>query len=353
MGMKLRAWFSRKKKERRFLENGSIFLTELISDCNGKSIPIRSFSSDQIRKATKNFDSSCFVSGDTIYGWFKGIIEDKSYLIKRFPEDRFTENDVGKAYKDSVLSARMSSHSNFLKLVGCCFEFSIPVYVFEYAEHGSLNQRGRIMVNGEETILPWSVRLKIAKEIANALAYLHTAFPKITIHRDVKPAHIFLDKNWTAKLSDLFLAITLPEGKSRIEVEGLAGTMGYIDPIHVNTYFVSEYTDVYSFGVCLLVFLTGSPACDYPKSDGDSRHVVGCVKGLHENGKLDEVIDPMMARDITTGQRLQVEAYVVLALRSCEERDEDRPKMIQVAKELKRIERLEQSLDAIVESSDC
>lgn len=63
------------------------------------------------------------------------------------------------------------------------------------------------------------------------------------------------------------------------------------------------------------------------------------MKGLYEVEKLSEVlIDPMMMKDITSAQRLEVEASVLLALRCCEERYEDRPKLIQVAKELKRVE---------------
>ncbi|EOA25819.1 hypothetical protein CARUB_v10019188mg [Capsella rubella] len=325
------------KKKRWFLDNGSIFLRELIADCNGKSIPIRSFSPDQILKATNNFDSSCFVSQDVYYKWYRGQIEDRPYMIKRFAEDEITGHRVEEVYNDIVLSARMSNHSNFLKLLGCCLEFPFPVLVFEFAEHGVLNQRGGIVVNGEECLLPLSLRLKIGKEIANAVTYLHMAFPKIIIHRDVKPMHVFLDKNWTAKFSDLSFSISLPEGKSRIEVEWILGTAGYLDPLYYATSFVTEYTDVYSFGVFLLVILTGKPVV-FTGSDGDPQGVLSYVRRLFEDGKLDEVIDPMLMKDISSGQRLQVEECVVFALRCCEERDEDRPKMIQVAKELKRIE---------------
>ncbi|CAH2051722.1 unnamed protein product [Thlaspi arvense] len=129
----------------------------------------------------------------------------------------------------------MSNHNNFLKLFGCCLEFRFLVFVFEYAELGVLNWQGDAMVNGEDAVLPWSVRLKIAKEIANAVTYLHTAFPKIIIHRHIKVTNIFLDKNWTTKLSDFSLAITLPEGESRIEVEGVQGTLGYLDPLYNST----------------------------------------------------------------------------------------------------------------------
>ncbi|KAL1213444.1 Non-functional pseudokinase ZRK2 [Cardamine amara subsp. amara] len=57
------------QEERWFLENGGVFLKELIADCNGKSIPIRSFSSDQILKATNNFSSNCLVTNKRSHNW--------------------------------------------------------------------------------------------------------------------------------------------------------------------------------------------------------------------------------------------------------------------------------------------
>lgn len=87
-----------------------------------------------------------------------------------------------------------------------------------------------------------------------------------------------------------------------------------------------------------MVVLTGRPALVSTGFDGGYEGIISYVKGLYENEKLDEIIDPTMMKDITAGQRLQVEACVVLALRCCELRDEDRPKMIEIAKELKQIE---------------
>ncbi|CAF1855791.1 unnamed protein product [Brassica oleracea var. botrytis] len=272
------------QEERWFLENGSILLEKLTADCNGKSVPLRTFSSDQILKATNNFDSSCFIAFEGLHTWwYRGIIENRTYMIKRYLVDK---------------------------------------------EHGVLNQRGGVM----------SVRLKIGKEIANALAHLHKAFPKITIHRDVKPTHVFLDKNWSAKLTGFSLSITLPEGKTKSATVPVVGTSGYIDPLYRLKGSITEYTDVYSFGVFLLVLLSGRPVFFTDCSNGKREGVIGYVKDLYQKDKLDEVIDTTMEKDMTSGQGFQVEACVALALRCCEKIDEYRPKMSEVAKELKRIQ---------------
>ncbi|WZY87683.1 LOW QUALITY PROTEIN: hypothetical protein YC2023_044418 [Brassica napus] len=62
------------------------------------------------------------------------------------------------------------------------------------------------------------------------------------------------------------------------------------------------------------------------------------MKDLYEKDKLDEVTDPFytkMVKDMTSGQRFQMEACVALAMLW---EDESRPKMIEAAKELKRIQ---------------
>lgn len=110
-----------------------------------------------------------------------------------------------------VISARVSNHNNFLELLGCCLEFPLPVLVFEYAEHGAMDEQGGVCSDNRQQQLPWSVRLKITKEVANAVTYLHSAFPRIIVHREIKQTNVFLDKNWTAKLSDFSFSISLPD----------------------------------------------------------------------------------------------------------------------------------------------
>ncbi|XP_033146414.1 LOW QUALITY PROTEIN: non-functional pseudokinase ZED1 [Brassica rapa] len=303
----MKCWRRKKEKDKArkcFLENGSMFLEQLIADCNGISNPIRMFSSDQISKATNQFDPMCSLPHISPYfTWYKGVIEGRSYLIKRFIHPVVGEEE--RAYSDCL----------FLKLIGSCLEFPLPVLVYEDLEYRALNIRGSV---GSEDgpLLPWNVHLKIAKEVATAITYLHTAFPRIILHRDIKAANVFLDKNWKASLTDFSSAVTLPEG--------------YVDSYYLATGIVTEYSDVFSFGILMLVLLLGRPQL-LPDGHSDFRtSVLDYVKDLRERGEPVE-----FGGDMRPGQ---MNMLLDLALRYCEERNEDRPKMISVAKEIKLIE---------------
>ncbi|CAH8327442.1 unnamed protein product [Eruca vesicaria subsp. sativa] len=324
-----------KKKEKEkariwFLRNGSMFLEQLIADCNGISNPIRVFSSNQISKATNHFDPCSLIDQSETFIWYKGVIEGRSYMLKRFTEP-WREDEP---YNDIVLSVRVSNYSGFPKLMGCCLDFPTPVVVFKDLEFRFLNRRGSIGCE-DAPLLPWNVRLKIAKEVATAIAYLHTAFPRVIIHRDINPRNVLLDKNGTAKLTGLSLSVTLPEGKSWIE-ETVLGTHGYADPIYSMTGILTASSDVFSFGILMLVLLMGRRPF-LVGSDGvldPQRLMLDYVRDLQERG------EPVEFGGDSNDMRLcQMKMFLDLALRCCKKRNEDRPKMILVAKEIKLIEK--------------
>ncbi|KAG2258327.1 hypothetical protein Bca52824_077621 [Brassica carinata] len=272
------------------------------------------FSSDQISKATNHFDPKCFLDEDRAryFTLYKGIIQGRPYVIKRYIVQLYVEEKMG--YNDIVLSSRVSD------------------VISGKLDYRVLNSLGTVG-NLDTPLLPWNARLKIAKEVATAITYLHTAFSRIIIHRDIKAENVFLDKNGTAKLTDLSNALTLPEGKSWILEEIVVGTIGYIDPDYSMTGFVTEYSDVFSFGILMLVLLMGRP----PISDGnldDDRRFIGYVRDLHERGEPVE-----LGGDSNDMKPDQMKMFLELALRCCEKKKEDRPKMILVAKELKLIEK--------------
>ncbi len=78
---------------------------------------------------------------------------------------------------------------------------------------------------GQRTLfLDWPKRLKICVGIARGLAYLHEDSQPRIIHRDIKVANVFLDKNMNAKIADFGLARLFPNDQSHISTQ-IAGTM--------------------------------------------------------------------------------------------------------------------------------
>ena len=83
----------------------------------------------------------------------------------------------------------MSCHDNALKLLGWCLEFLDPILVYEYVEIGPLNSWGGANIGSDQSSLSlsWKMRLKVAIDVANAVTYLHGAFFRPIIHRNIKP----------------------------------------------------------------------------------------------------------------------------------------------------------------------
>ncbi|XP_034674566.1 non-functional pseudokinase ZED1-like [Vitis riparia] len=149
----------------------------------------------------------------------------------------------------------MNAHKNALKLLRCCLETRIPILVYEFPSGRSLIDRIFFPPNP----LSWKNRLRIAYDIANVIAYLHTTFPRSIIHTGIKPLSFFLDNDCAAKLFDFSLSITLSKGEMQVEDE-IRGTFGYLAPETLISGVYTEKNDVFSFGILLLELLIGKKA---------------------------------------------------------------------------------------------
>ncbi|XP_059446347.1 serine/threonine-protein kinase ZRK1-like [Corylus avellana] len=309
---------------------------------------------EEIITATNNFDSThimqncAFHNKETIfdmddyivdlnYDMYKGYLDDRPIIVKKFMYSSL-EEDKARSYaiRDIVIATQMSNHNNVLKLLGCCLEFPIPALVHEYAANGVLNDKGGF--GADEEFLPWKIRLRIAKQLANALTYLHTALLRPVIHRDIRPSSIFLDHNFVPKLSNFSVSITIPPHQSYASDDTDIMSL-YCVPEYLESCSVTEKSDVYSFGMLLLIFLTGKSA---KAISWKIRPLIYSYVREHvlNEQMITKIMDPnIFSEEGGDGQAQQVKAFLALALTCLRWKGEERPDMIDVAKELMRIDK--------------
>ncbi|KAA8545725.1 hypothetical protein F0562_020824 [Nyssa sinensis] len=291
-----------------FLKNGSMLLEEFMDSCNGSyNIPIRNFSAKQILRATNNFDQHQLILKDGFFKIYKGSLEERLILVKKFDDDfQFSPPE---AIRDIVITSQTRSHRNVARLFGCCLEFEGPALVYEHSGDVPLRNLliDRYKASGhEDSSLGWKSRLRIAKDIANVVTYLHTALSRPVVHRDLKPNNIMVDQHGIAKLFDFSWSISIsPEEEASGVKDQVKGKSAYS-----------------------------------LEREEDEINLVDFVKKYVDNDQFTKILDPLiLGGGGGIEQEQQLQAFLALALKCIQEKREDRPPMIAVAKELRQIER--------------
>jgi len=145
------------------------------------------------------------------------------------------------------------THPRILTLIDSGEADGLLFYVMPYVEGETLEER--IVREGP---LPVEEALRIAREVADALAHAHE---KGVIHRDIKPSNIMFEAGH-AVIADFGVARAVgaagPEGMT---ATGLAvGTPAYMSPEQASGGKVDGRADVYALGCVLWEMLTGEPA---------------------------------------------------------------------------------------------
>ncbi|KAL2456700.1 wall associated kinase-like 5 [Forsythia ovata] len=182
-------------------------------------------------------------------------------------------------------------HRNVVKLLGCCLETEAPLLVYEFIFNGTLFDH--IQDKTDEFPLSWNMRLRIAVEVAEALAYLHSATSFPIYHRDVKSTNILLDERYVVKVSDFGISRSIAVDHTHLTTL-VKGTFGYLDPEYFQSSRFTEKSDVYSFGVVLVELLTGQKPIS---SDAETEEEIGLAMRFllcMEAENLEKILDPQV-----------------------------------------------------------
>ncbi|KAL3329313.1 hypothetical protein AABB24_036422, partial [Solanum stoloniferum] len=317
-----------KEKYQNYLTNGSSLLEEQLSFCkNGHhKVPLRSFTAEEIINSTNGFQENV---GPYLY---KGNFNEKKVLVKKYNGKKNMKRQHDHVIRDIVISSEMSYHKNVLKIIGYCLEFERVALVYEYSQFDYLFNCIQF--------LTWEKRMNIAIDIASVILYLHIEFPRPIIHRNLTSHNVILDQNGVVKLYNFECCIPLPIGKVQVQ-DDLIGTIGYLDPEYVWSSKVTLKSDVFSFGLFLLVLLSGreirvNHEGKYYSEDYGLISLEKYAKIRVKNNKLeDNIIDSKILQE----EQKKLKGFLNLALRCAQKIGENRPNMIDVAKELQRIKK--------------
>ncbi|KAK9181238.1 hypothetical protein WN944_024375 [Citrus x changshan-huyou] len=293
-----------------------MFLEKLIKSCNNKRNPLRCYCAEELMSATNNYDKHKVIKTGMSYELYKGFLQDHPVSVMKFFEDF----DYAKAYcLNNIVYTSQMIHKNVLRLVGCCLETQNPILVFESAEYGTLADRIYHPRQPHFEPLPWTLRLKIAMEIAYAIAYLHVGFSRPTVFRKLEPSNILLDEQNVAKVFDFSFSVSIPEGETHI-TDWLLGTFGYIAPEYVT-----------------------NGDCNEKRQEIEDEYFLGDHVRLYiERSRFNEIIDAVIVGDgLCSATEQKVRAFTKLAFSCLSVSAEDRPTMVDVARKLRLMHRSE------------
>ncbi|XP_013461334.3 wall-associated receptor kinase 2 [Medicago truncatula] len=316
-----------KLQEHFFQQNGGLLLQQQIGRHGGSTEIAKVFKVEELKEATNNFDQGKILGQGGQGIVYKGVLQNNR--IVAIKKSKISDPNQVESFINEVVVLSQINHRNVVKILGCCLETEVPLVVYEFIPNGTVYEH--LHDETQSIKLTWKTRLRISKEIAGVLAYLHSAASTPIIHRDVKSSNILLDHNLTAKVSDFGASRIVPLDHSQINTL-VQGTLGYLDPEYFHTSQLTEKSDVYSFGVVLAELLTGKKALSFGRPEVD-RNLAAYFVSSMKQGRLLHILD----KNIDEANIEQLKEVAHIAERCLRVKGEDRPTMKEVAMELEGI----------------
>ncbi|KAJ9546684.1 hypothetical protein OSB04_019227 [Centaurea solstitialis] len=238
---------------------------------------------EDIKRATNNFaEENLIVNRD--YGKvYKGeLVRSEGLIMCAFKR---VNRSFGHGYRDFMNEIGMLlkyRHDNIVSLVGFCNESDDQILVSEFLANGSLDQ-----YLGSPK-LTWSMRLEICLGVARGLTNLHC----------------------------------------------------YVDPLDLDTGFLTKESDIHSFGVVLFEVLCGRLACTYEEDIIQFLSQVACHH--YEKGTLSDIIDPILKKQMNPKS---LSSFSAIAYDCLQGNRKERPTILEITKKLEQALALQHEFD--------
>ncbi|XP_023739946.1 probable receptor-like protein kinase At2g23200 [Lactuca sativa] len=285
-----------------------------------------------IKKATDNFSKDRHIGGGGFGEVYQGeLINHSQGQTLAFKRLNRKHGQGTRELWNEIYMLSEYKHPNIVSLLGFYEDDKEGILVYEYASRSGLD----LYLDKKE--LDWRQRLTISIGAASGLAYLHSGGADGTlqkiIHRDVKSSNILLDKEWNAKISDFGLSKFAPANKNiSIIHTGAVGTLGYCDPLYVESGSLTKESDVYSFGVVLFEVLCGRLCIPSNQKQGEIRFIEW-VKNAYEQQTLNDVICHHLLHEITLES---MKVFTEIAYQCLNKDRKERPSMNKIVEALKK-----------------
>ena len=156
-------------------------------------------------------------------------------------------DEFKKRFQQEAKTIARLQHPNIIQVIETIEDYSTNFIVMEKLEGSDLS--GYMKKNG---VFNCEQTCEILYQVSLALQYANDESHGGVIHRDVKPANIFLDESGHVKLTDFGIAST--GGDSSVSYEG---TVLYMAPELLQHKEIDHRVDVYALGITAYAMLSG------------------------------------------------------------------------------------------------
>ncbi|KAJ6760426.1 L-TYPE LECTIN-DOMAIN CONTAINING RECEPTOR KINASE VIII.2-LIKE [Salix purpurea] len=224
----------------------------------------RRFTISEVSFATRGFHEYEMLGNDSKGVYYRGKLPNGCQVaIKRFSAQFLSpllRLDRRRLLKEISTISRVR-HPNLVPLRGWCQDNRETMVVYDFYPNGSLDK----WLFGAG-VLPWTRRLKVVRDVADALSFLHS---KQLAHKNMKTTSVFLDSRSVSKPA------------------------------------VSQKADVFEFGIFVLEVVSGRGRSESEASQ-EERDLLDFSWRMHETDEKARLVDRRMGSMVSLEQAIRV-----------------------------------------------